>query len=148
MTDLQKNINHSQITLEKAKELINQINMENSSWINLGVKQKDVVKAEILLKDIQKEIGKIAESSIEAIPSNNLNDETVSFLNDSIHIAFFDLNKIYNDIKNIKKNIKTRTDQRSNVERIDKHFKQFTDDYEKIKNQLEQVLVSKRTITL
>jgi len=144
MTDLQKNIDHSQITLKKAKELINQINMENSSWINLGVKQDDVEKAERLLKDIEKEIGKIAESAIEAIPSNNFNDETASFLNDSIHIAFFDLNKIYSDIKNIKKNIKTHTDQRNNVKRIDEHFNQFTNDYERIKNQLEQVLLNKR----
>ena len=142
MTDLQKNIDHSQITLEKAKELINQINMENSSWINLGVKQDDINKAERLLKDIEKEIGKIAESAIEEIPSNIFNDETVSFLNDSIHVAFFYLNKIYRDLKNIKKNIKTHTDQRNNVKRIDEHFKQFTDDYERIKKQLEQVLIS------
>ncbi len=144
MTDLQRNINHSQITFEKAKELINQINMENSSWINLGIKQDDVEKAEKLLKNIEKEIGKISQSAIEVIPSNNLNDETASFLNDSIHIAFFDLNKIYNDVKNIKKNIKTHTNQRDNAKRINKHFNQFTNDYERIKNQLEQVLLNKR----
>jgi len=144
MTDLQRNINNSQVTIEKAKRLINQINIENSTWINLGVKQDDVEKAERLLKDIEKEIGKTSQSAIEAIPSNNLNDETASFLNDSIHIAFFDLNKIYSDVKNIKKNIKTHTDQRDNAKRINKHFNQFTNDYERIKNQLEQVLLNKR----
>ncbi len=144
MTDLQRNINNSQVTIEKAKKLINQINIENSTWINLGVKQDDVEKAERLLKDIEKEIGKTSQSAIEAIPSNNLNDETASFLNDSIHIAFFDLNKIYSDVKNIKKNIKTHTDQRDNAKRINKHFNQFTNDYERIKNQLEQVLLNKR----
>ena len=66
-------------------------------------------KAERLLKDIEKEIGKIAESAIEAIPSNTFNDETVSFLNDSIHIAFFYLNKIHTDVKNIKKNNRSKS---------------------------------------
>lgn len=144
MTDLQKNINSSQITLGKAKELINHINMENSTWINLGVKQDDVEKAERLLKDIEKELGKIAESYIEVIPSNTFNNESVSFLEDIIHKVFFDLNSIYNDVKNVKKNIKNRTDQRINVKRIDKHFNQFINDYNRIKTQIEQILLTKK----
>jgi len=142
MTGLQKNINNSQITLGKASGLINQINMENSTWINLGVKKADVEKAIRLLKDIEKELGKIAESTMEAKPSNTFNDETALFLKDAIHITFFDLNKIYNDIKNIKKNIKTSSDQRNNVKRINKHFNQFINNYERIKIQLEQALLS------
>ena len=144
MTDLQKNINNSQITLGKAKELINHINMENSTWINLGVKQDDVEKAERLLKDIEKELGKIAESYLEVIPSNTFNNESVSFLEDIIHKVFFDLNSIYNDVKNIKKNIKTRTDQRNNVKRIDRHFNQFINDYNRVKTQTEQILLTKK----
>jgi len=142
MTSLQKNIINSQVTLGKAKRLINYLKMENSTWINLGVKQNEVEKAERLLKDIQKELGEIAVTVIETIPSNNFNEETESFFKDSFRIAFFDLNKIYSDVKNIKKNIKTRTDQRNNVEKIDEHFKQFINDYQKIKNQLEQVLLN------
>lgn len=144
MTDLQKNINNSQITLGKAKELINHINMENSTWINLGVKQDDVEKAERLLKDIEKELGKIAGSYIEVRPSNTFNNESVSFLEDIIHKVFFDLNSIYNDVKNIKKNIKTRTDQRNNVKRIDRHFNQFINDYNRVKTQTEQILLTKK----
>lgn len=144
MTGLQKNINNSQITLGKIKELINHINMENSTWINLGVKQDDVEKAERLLKDIEKELGKIAESYIETIPSNTFNNESVSFLKDIIHKVFFDLNSIYNDVKNIKKNIKTRTDQRNNVKRIDRHFNQFINDYNRVKTQTEQILLTKK----
>ena len=142
MTDLQKNINNSQITLGKAKKLINHINMENSTWINLGVKQDDVEKAERLLKDIEKELGKIAESYIEVIPSNTFNNKSVSFLEDIIHKVYFDLNNIYNDVKNIKKNIKTRTDQRNNVKRIDRHFNQFINDYNRVKTQTEQILLT------
>ncbi len=141
MNTLQKSFKNSQITLEKINELIEHISMKNSTWINIGVKHEDVENAENLLKNIEKELGNITALTIQAIPSNLFNEGASSFLKDSIQIAFFNLNKIYNDLKNIKKNIKTNSDQRDSVKSIEKHFNQFRNDYKRIKVQIEHVLV-------
>lgn len=141
MNTLQKNIKSSEITLKKIKNLIEHIIMENSTWINIGVKHEDVENAEKLLKDIEKELGNITALSIQAIPSNFFNEGASSFLEDSVKIAFFDLNELYKDLKNIKKNIKTNSDQGDSVKSIEKHFNQFRYDYKRIKVQLEHVLV-------
>ena len=143
MKTLQKAFKKSQITLEKIKGLIEHAIMENSTWINLGVKDDEVEKVEKLLKDIEKELGNIIASSIQVTPSNLFNEGATSFLEESIQVAFYDLNKIYNDLKNIKKSNRANSDQKENVKSIETHFNQFINDHQKIKTRLEHVLVGK-----
>lgn len=140
MANIKININNFQTTLGKAKKLINRLSMENSDWISLGIDQKDVDNAEKLLQDIQTKLALVSDSVVQ-LSSQAVPDEIkIALLQKGIHVSFSDLDTIYSDIKNIKKDMKDCIDQEVNVKHLKLHFTLFENHCRKIKEQLDVTL--------
>lgn len=143
MSEIKANIKDFQTILSKAKELIKRVRMKNSAWINLGIEQNDVDNAEQILQDIQTQLALISNSVIELSSAAVPDEVKMALLNKGINITFSDLNTIYSDIKLIKKDMKSRGDQESNVKYLKSHFTLFENHCQKIKEQLKLTLAGK-----
>jgi hypothetical protein len=142
MEYLERNIKDLQNTLDRAKKLINQIKLENSGWISLGVDNEDVKNAIELLNVIEENLVLLSDAIWE-IPSEIADDEKkTALVNEGINLTFSDLNAIYGDIKHIRKDIESGVEQRHNVKHLDAHFMLFENHCLRVKKRLDTILLA------
>jgi len=142
MEDLKKNIKNLRNTLDRAKELVNQIKLENSGWISLGVDNEDVKNAIELLGEIEENLALLSDA-IWGIPSEIADDEQkTALVSEGINLTFSDLNAIYGDIKHIRKDIELGMEQRRNVKHLDGHFTLFENHILRVKERLDTILLA------
>jgi uncharacterized protein (UPF0335 family) len=142
MEDLERSIKGLQNTMDRAKKLVNQIKLKNSSWISLGVDNEDVKNAIELLKKVEVNLALLLDSVWE-IPSLIADDEQkTALVNEGINLIFSDLNAIYDDVKHIRKDIESRREQRNNVKHLDAHFMLFENHCLRIKKHLDTILLA------
>lgn len=140
MEDLERSIKGIQNTMDKAKKLVNQIKLENSGLISLGVDNEDVKNAIELLKSIEVNLALLLDAVWE-IPSLIADDEQkTALVNEGINLTFSDLNAIYDDVKHIRKDIESESEQRRNVKHLDAHFMLFENHCLRIKKRLDILL--------
>lgn len=142
MEYLKRNIKDLQNTLDRAKKLVNQIKLENSGWISLGVDNEDVKKAIELLNVIEENLALLSDAIWE-IPSEIADDEQkTALVNEGINLTFSDLNAIYGDIKHIRKDIESGMEQCRNVKHLDAHFMLFENHILRVKKRLDTILLA------
>ncbi len=140
MEDLERSIKGIQNTMDKAKKLVNQIKLENSGLISLGMDNEDVKNAIELLKDIEVNLALLSDAVWE-VPSLIADDEQkTALVNEGINLTFSDLNAIYDDVKHIRKDIESESEQRRNVKHLDAHFMLFENHCLRIKKRLDILL--------
>jgi len=142
MEDLERSIKGLQNTMDRAKKLINQIKLENSGWISLGVDNEDVKNATELLKDIEVNLALLSDALWE-VPSLIADDEQkTALVNEGINLTFSDLNAIYDDVRHIRKDIESGRKQRHNVKHLDAHFTLFENHILRVKKRLDTILLA------
>lgn len=142
MEHLERNIKNLKKTLDRAKKLLNQIKLENSGWISLGVDNEDVKNAIELLNVIEENLALLSDAIWE-IPSEIADDEQkTALVNEGINLTFSDLNSIYGDVKHIRKDIESGREQRHNVKHLDAHFTLFENHILRVKERLDTILLA------
>ncbi len=139
---MEKNIKNLRNTLDRAKKLLNRIKNENSGWISLGVDNEDVKNAIELLGEIEVNLALLSDAVWE-IPSVIADDEQkTALVNEGINLTFSDLNAIYDDVKHIRKDIESGSEQHSNIKHLDAHFTLFENHILRIKKRLDTILIA------
>ncbi|MBW1701709.1 MAG: hypothetical protein JRJ69_02540 [Deltaproteobacteria bacterium] len=133
---------HLEKTLEKAQGLMEKIVEQNEQWQGGGAFEEDILRAGNLLKEAQTGLVEIGDTFIRSLSQTM--DVDVKAANDVLDQAYYMLNPMYHDTKEIRISLKRGESQTKAIKDLEIHLKQFVKHCEETRSYLFNAVNNKK----